>query len=229
MTSTFRQEPTRIAPSLNGDALAYDAPFLIEKLLKQRIVDTPEQGRQLFTEVKRFLVLTQSDPSKAWEMYSLRVDEVWHQFVLFTKQYSEFCTRYFGKYIHHSPSNAPDYGSGQSGGPMTFEAFKGFYRDYFGLQLPDVWLDEKSIAINSRVFNDHVGKLAVLENEGMVELSTRDGQALLSVNDIARDSLAFIADSSVFHVRELPPDLTDEEKIALVGTLVEYKILRVAP
>src|SRR5205823_112792 len=33
-----------------------------------------------------------------------RVDDLWHTFILFTPQYREFCTRYFGKYVDHQPN-----------------------------------------------------------------------------------------------------------------------------
>ncbi len=34
---------------------------------------------------------------------SQKIDEAWHRFILFTKDYHEFCNRFFGKYIHHGP------------------------------------------------------------------------------------------------------------------------------
>ena len=49
------------------------------------------------------------------------------------------------------------------------------------------------------------------------------------VNDIARDALEFISCTGAFYVRELPGVLTDEEKVGLVATLVEHRVLRVAP
>jgi hypothetical protein len=63
--------------------------------------------------------------------------------------------------------------------------------------------------------------------EGMVDLIGRDGRAFFSVSDIAREALQFIASTCGFYVRELPGDLTDEEKVALVAKLVEIKVLRV--
>jgi hypothetical protein len=89
------------------DSLDYEAPFLIEKLVKDRIVEAPEEAEALFTEVKRYVVITALDRTKRWHMYSRRVDECWHQFILFTWQYFDFCKRYFGRYIPHSPGNAP--------------------------------------------------------------------------------------------------------------------------
>jgi hypothetical protein len=79
------------------DALGYQAPFLIEKLLREGIVDTPEEGEALFLEVKRYLVLARLDRSFTFDMHSLRVDGVWHQFILYTVEYTDFCRRFFGR------------------------------------------------------------------------------------------------------------------------------------
>ena len=62
----------------------------------------------------------------------------------------------------------------------------------------------------------------------MVDLLDANGRLRLSVNDLAREAIAFIARTGAFYVRELPGDLSDEEKIAIIATLVEYKLLRVA-
>jgi hypothetical protein len=29
---------------------------------------------------------------------------MWHEFILFTEDYSEFCQTFFGRYIHHLPN-----------------------------------------------------------------------------------------------------------------------------
>jgi hypothetical protein len=76
-------------------SLDYEAPFVIEKLVKQRIADSSDEAYRLFTEVKRFIVLVLFDTTEHFTMHSLRVDEAWHQFVLFTREYSDFCQRYF--------------------------------------------------------------------------------------------------------------------------------------
>ena len=61
----------------------------------------------------------------------------------------------------------------------------------------------------------------------MVDLLNEGGETLLTVNDLARGALAFINQTGAFYVRELPGDLTDEEKVALIATLVEYGVCRV--
>jgi hypothetical protein len=42
---------------------------------------------------------------------SERVDEGWHNFILFTKDYADFCQSNFGHFIHHTPlDGAPRQG-----------------------------------------------------------------------------------------------------------------------
>lgn len=208
------------------EALDYQAPFLIEKLVKDRFVNTSDDACALFTEVKRYLVLSHVDKTKAWKMHSLCVDEAWHQFVLFTAEYSRFCSRYFGHYRHHFPSNAPDVGVSRIP-EATLAEFGDRYRDIFGMDLPRVWDDSSWVTPHRRVVNRYCGQLALGSVDGMVDLIDRDGRAFFSVSDIAREALQFIASTGGFYVRELPGDLTDEEKVALVAKLVEIKVLRV--
>jgi hypothetical protein len=208
------------------EALDHQAPFLVEKLVKDRFVDTSDEARALFTEVKRYLVLTQVDQTKNWKMHSLCVDEAWHQFVLFTAEYSAFCTKYFGCYRHHFPSNAPS--AGVTDVPEATSAeFSDRYRDIFGMDLPEVWDDSSWITPHRRVVNRDCGRVALDSVDGMVALSDHDGRPLLSVSEIAGEALRFISHTGAFYVRELPGDLTDEEKVALVAALVKLKVLRV--
>jgi hypothetical protein len=216
-------------PSPAFAALDYEAPFLIEKLVKDHVVDSAEEAHALFTEVKRFFVLNDVDRTRTWKMYSLRVDEVWHQFVLFTWEYTAFGNEYFGRYLHHAPGNAPDPGIGDRAPEATFVEFADRYREVFGVELPDLWDDATSVRLNRRVINERCGHVEVRNLEaGMVDLTDAGGQVLFSVSDIACEALTFIASTGTFYVRELPGELTDEEKGGLVRTLVDSRLLRVA-
>ena len=161
-------------------------------------------------------------------MYSLRIDEVWHQFILFTRQYMEFCHRFFGRYIPHNPSNAPKVESPRPVQKTTFEQFQARYFELFGEPLPDVWYDETTVTLDRRLFSRWAGPLTVRADDDMVELLNTSGDTLFAVNDVARPALEFIAATGAFYVRELAGDLTDEEKLALAAALVESKVLRSA-
>jgi hypothetical protein len=230
-----RSERTPVAPPERESLAAYEpvlrfeAPYVIEKLVKNRVVDTADEGEALFAEAKKFLILSYVDSDVSWNMYSARVDEAWHQFVLFTTQYVDFCHRYFGEYLHHNPSNAPKAQGRPALKPSTFEGFRARYESFFGEPLPDVWLDGRSVSLSRRVINDSAGTSRVSVEGGTACLAGPGGRIDVVVNEIARDALEFIACTGSFHVRELPGVLTDEEKVGLVATLVEHRVLRVAP
>jgi hypothetical protein len=217
------------------EMLSYEAPFLIEKLCKENITETAEEAHALFMEFKKYLLLVTAGESVEWKMYSLRIDEVWHQFVLFTREYIDFCTRFFDRYIQHNPSNAPDRplpgdaAEVAQSEPSTFEGFKARYEELFATPLPDLWHDEKSVSLQRRVHSNRFRELELHRGEGVVELVGARGNIVLSVSDLATDALAFVARTPSFYVRELPGQLTDDEKVGLVATLVEYDLLRVAP
>ena len=69
--------------------------------------------------------------------------------------------------------------------------------------------------------NNSAGTWILRDDAGMVDLLNTEGDVLMSVNNFGRDALAFVAQTGVFYVRELPGDLSDEEKITLIATLVE--------
>ena len=44
-------------------------------------------------------------PPRCVMLRSMReIDEMWHEFILFTKDYTAFCQQYFGEYLHHFPN-----------------------------------------------------------------------------------------------------------------------------
>lgn len=227
---TITDVPQRAVNSRVWESLDHEAPFLIEKLVKNAIVDTAEEAEELFREVKRYLVLADVSQDKAWNMYSLRVDEAWHQFVLFTRQYIDFGQRYFGRYVPHNPSNAPkpDPATARQVEKTTFEQFTNRYLELFGEPLPAVWFDENAVTVSRRLISRWAGPLTVRDNGDMVELVNTGKQVLIAVNDLARPALEFIASTGAFYVRELPGGLDDEEKVALAAALVQCKVLRSA-
>jgi hypothetical protein len=210
------------------DALRFEAPYLVEKLVKNCVADNAAEAEALFREVKRYLVLADLDKDRVWNMYSLRVDEAWHQFILFTRQYIDFSQRFFGRYVPHNPSNAPKVELSRPLEKTTFEQFQARYQELFGEPLPQIWYDERSVTLHRRLFSRWSGPLAVRTAGDMVELIGEQGVPLFAVNDLAREALEFVVATGAFYVRELPGDLDDEEKVALAAALVESRVLRAA-
>lgn len=76
---------------------------------------THNESYEIFEELKKWLWIGAffrvQSAKENLEMPKLRItsslriiDEMWHCFILFTKEYNNFCIEYFGFFIHHSPS-----------------------------------------------------------------------------------------------------------------------------
>lgn len=219
-----------VSPLLR-DALSFEAPYVVERLVKDRVVGDPDEGRELFTEILRYLVLCGLHRDVVVGMFSARVDEAWHAFILYTTEYTDFCMRFFGRYVGHAPKNAPpaDTHDHLDRRELTFDEFRERYQNAFDEPLPDVWYDVRSITPARRVFNDSATNMTVTQHDSITELIDDCGTVILSANAIAYDALLFIAQTGAFYVRELPGGLTDDEKVNLIKTLTSWGLLRVAP
>jgi hypothetical protein len=81
-------------------------PGLFDKLAAQR----PELERKDMSLVARalrqyFLAYLKSG-RKYVSMPSQVVDDLWHEFILYTKNYQQFCEKAFGTFFHHTPAAA---------------------------------------------------------------------------------------------------------------------------
>lgn len=111
---------------------SYQAPFVKEKLFLEHEFTSDEEYTEAFTELKKFVALARTY-RKPLAMTSERIDSVWHQFILFTRQYHEFSNRFYGNYFHHTP-NIPSQ-------PMTYEPLENLIKLYhrnYG-DLPEIW------------------------------------------------------------------------------------------
>ncbi|WP_423406673.1 hypothetical protein AABM38_12200 [Heyndrickxia sp. MSNUG] len=57
-------------------------------------------------ELKRYFLL--NSIMKNTPMFSVKVDEIWHEMLMFTKQYEVFSNKYLGKMLHHTPNLEPE-------------------------------------------------------------------------------------------------------------------------
>lgn len=85
--------------------LAYEHPDLIERLI-QKFELTREQAEDAFMDMKQYLYLAGTRRGGDFSPQSEIVDEAWHNFMLFSLDYQNFCMKYFGRFIHHQPFNS---------------------------------------------------------------------------------------------------------------------------
>jgi hypothetical protein len=209
--------------------LAYRAPFLINKLVRSGLAFDDEHAAELFLEVKKYLYLASSHDGRI-PMTSSLVDAAWHQFILYTSEYSEFCEEIFGSYQHHSPRGADD-DTHPERPVVTAKTLADHYHQTFG-PLPQLWHNERCLTADTRLTRPDARQRMFVEQDAQhaLLLRERDRRELVCrASARARPALAFIAARRAFFVRELPGlrDLT--EQLTLLCPLVECDVLNVAP
>jgi hypothetical protein len=65
---------------------------------------TSEEANDIFKETQKFLFICQLEGVFIPDDL-LIIDEMWHNFILFTKEYHWYCEKYFGRYFHHLPAS----------------------------------------------------------------------------------------------------------------------------
>lgn len=79
----------------------------LDRRLSDKRPELSEGQRELvFVALREYFHLCQMAPGKPVAMPSQVVDDLWHEFILFTKAYQQFCRRAFGRYLHHTPVEA---------------------------------------------------------------------------------------------------------------------------
>ena len=118
---------------------AYDLWFVTERIAKEGSI-AEHRIEAAVTEFRRYMALIALG-CEDLGMHSEEVDEVWHSFILFTREYSEFCTRACGQMIHHRPNTSARPQLPESSVPE----FKEGYEKFFG-PLPQVWSSNSKLA-----------------------------------------------------------------------------------
>lgn len=103
-------------PDLN-QLLEYKNPLVIRRF-QQNFPDFSSRAEQLFIDMLNYLWLSakhELDLDKNPNHPDLQfvavmheemrlIDHMWHEFILITKDYHQFCYQYFGQYLHHVPN-----------------------------------------------------------------------------------------------------------------------------
>src|ERR1700730_7354290 len=107
--------------------------FVFDKLISEGRASA-EKKEELEREFKRFVFLA-GEGVCPLAMISPLVNEVWHQFILFTKQYKEFCHKTLGMFIGHQPDTPSTPVPVVAG-----ENFRSAYKRCFG-DIPETWYE----------------------------------------------------------------------------------------
>jgi len=108
------------------EILAYQNPLVIERYMRDYAASEPEAQRCFYT-LKQFLAACAT--AKGDRVASKPVDNMWHTFILFTKDYEKFCEDYLGRFVHHAPNQGASSGLSLSTRPLAERLFGRVYED----------------------------------------------------------------------------------------------------
>lgn len=82
----------------------YRFPIVLENRLADAL-PTLDRGQrdQVLKHLRAWFLLLAARPREQFGMPSKAVDVAWHEFILLTREYTTFCDRAFGRYLHHEP------------------------------------------------------------------------------------------------------------------------------
>lgn len=80
--------------------------FLDKRLAARRPELSAEQRNEVFAALDDYFQLCRKAGRRMVSMPSQAVDDAWHEFILFTRQYDKFCRHAFGRFLHHTPAEA---------------------------------------------------------------------------------------------------------------------------
>ncbi len=81
-------------------ALSFENKAILQKFCVEQ--DTSEETAvDYFIELKKFLYLCANTTQTLAP--SVEIDKIWHTFILFTKEYRNYCTQFLGRFIDHVP------------------------------------------------------------------------------------------------------------------------------
>lgn len=87
------------------DRYAYGR-FLDARLAARRPELSAEQRAEVLLGLTDYFHLCRQAGRRMVAMPSQVVDDAWHEFILFTRQYDKFCRAAFGRFLHHTPAEA---------------------------------------------------------------------------------------------------------------------------
>jgi hypothetical protein len=112
-------------------------------------------GEAAFTELMKYFwlanhhkIIRNLDPDNEALNFSCylfpemkEIDDIWHSFLLFTKDYMEFCDTYFGEFQHHTPIESDEIASNEEI-ETHLTRYLSFIYDTLGEQTVQLWFEK---------------------------------------------------------------------------------------
>lgn len=79
-------------------------PGLLDKVARKYPDLSDDDFQRVGEGLKQFFAAYLNSGRKYVAMPSEAADQLWHEFILYTRHYEQFCKQAFGKFLHHTPA-----------------------------------------------------------------------------------------------------------------------------
>jgi len=91
--------------------LAFISEYKFNVSIRKKLIDnypslSDSDIDKVFEALKYYFYICNQANKSSVSMPSQIVDVAWHEFILFTKEYEKFCENAFGRFLHHTPTEA---------------------------------------------------------------------------------------------------------------------------
>ncbi|WP_139959328.1 glycine-rich domain-containing protein [Flavicella sediminum] len=133
----------------------YDLSKIIERHKKDEKVDTKTAELRAI-ELKKWLVIAKVNATKKSYKLTGNIDKIWHTFLMFTKDYNNFCKE-LGGFVHHSPMDTLLLKEAKNNNDLRTQINNTFNNDYSNLlrDYEDVFQMTPHISIWPNVLNPY--------------------------------------------------------------------------
>jgi hypothetical protein len=140
---------TATVPVSLEQVLAYRHPGVVRRYAKEQGVSLVE-AEKVFRETLKWLYLCYRSIIASPDGIGCpmtpeiaQLDEMWHTFVLFTRDYADFCEGSFGFFLHHVPNeDEEDSPEGTETMRPLLERYFGLVYDVLGEDTLQTWYEE---------------------------------------------------------------------------------------
>lgn len=137
------------------EVLNYSNPNVVQRFEINQPKDA-YRSNQLFTEMLRYLWLCEkhdfdkvNDPDNPSLQFipvmheEMRaIDNMWHEFILITRDYHDFCQHYFGHFLHHEPNMRETLNYSETEFVESLTLFLNYTYDVLGEETLKLWFHE---------------------------------------------------------------------------------------
>ena len=122
-----------------SEVIAVAMAFPMDNVVRRYAKDNGlplEVAKEHEVEMKKYLALCAIHRGGGLGM-SRVIDELWHTFIWFTRDYHRFCDEVAGRYLHHGPATEENLASGKN--VEDYLITLSLYREHFGEPPVHLW------------------------------------------------------------------------------------------